>query len=237
MKRLLALSFAVVLLAAPVNPAGAGFMLALSSPDDLANLVVGQKITLEVTLSGIAAGGPLDELGTDIHFPSSSFGVSNIIPEAIVPDSTGFSSGSGTDSATGIYDDLFANTGSPITSDGLFFSLTATALLAGSGSFSLANPSAFQGVNPVTVGDGTPGGGLEFNIAPSVSPTPAPGGITLIGSGIATLLAAGGIRGRRETMLSRLRAVATRVGRCLYSSVSRQSLEIHALTMDPSRGG
>lgn len=190
MKHLLSSGFALLSLALLAGPAGADFALTLSSPDNLSNLTVGQHVTFQVSLSGLGAADTLDSLATDIDFPTGAFTISTITPGGIVPDITGFSGGFDNKSASGNYDDLFANSGSPISANGLFFSVTATVAMAGtSGTVSLANQTAFQGFNQITPADNTPGGGLAFSISPAAA-VPAPPGMFLAGWGAFLLLLA-----------------------------------------------
>lgn len=204
MKRLISPTLTLLLLTLATGQASADFALLLSSPDNLSDLKVGQQVTLQVSLSGASSANFLDSLTTDVAFPSGTFSISQISPGAIVPDTTGFQSGFNNSSGSGSYDDLFANSGSPITSNGAFFSIRATAAMAGTGTVTLANQIAFQGFNQITPSDDTPGGGLSFDISPS-SAVPAPPGLVLASSGATLLLLVGSLRARRDVWIASLK--------------------------------
>jgi hypothetical protein len=181
------------------SPCRAGFIVSLSSPDNLSALNVGQTITINVTLSGdVSALNPLDSLGvTVVDPPAPPFNTPTILAGSIVPDLTGFFTAPSTGVADATYDVLFSNSNTPITTNGVFFTAHFTATAPGTGTFHITNLNGFQGFNPVTVTDGTPGGALTFSVAAPTSAVPEPASLLLAGIGGACALG-GAWRARRR---------------------------------------
>src|SRR5947207_2806977 len=91
-------------------PSQAGFIVSLSSPDDLATLTVGQTITLNVTLSGdVSPLNPLDSLGVTVTDPLAHFNTPMISAGSVVPDVAGLILGPGTGVADATFDDFFSS--------------------------------------------------------------------------------------------------------------------------------
>ena len=111
-----------LLLGAQTCRAGSLVSLSTTAPD-LNNLTVGQKLTLDVNLSGIGSPADnLDFLAATVKFDSSLLGTPTITPGSIVPDLSGFKSAATAGLADANYDALFA-AGKPIASNGAFYSL------------------------------------------------------------------------------------------------------------------
>jgi len=145
-------------------------MVTLSSPDTLTNLTVGQQVTIDVNLQGLAVGTDfIFNLNTSVLFPSSQF--------QPVPDlsntsglTTGFGSGfvflyasqppgfyalSSLNAGNAI--GIFAPPYAAISENGLYYSFTLKAIAAGSGSI-LFDPTS--GANQYAADD------TGFNYAP-----------------------------------------------------------------------
>lgn len=75
-----------------VQTCRAAYLVSLSTTaPDLNNLAVGQKITLDVNLSGISSPADnLDFLAATVKFDGGLLGTPTITPGPIVPDLTGF---------------------------------------------------------------------------------------------------------------------------------------------------
>jgi hypothetical protein len=187
MKTIARFAVAIVVLSA-AQPSRADFVVSISSSDNLATIQVGQTITIDINLSGVDANNTLDSLGVTVSDPPILFNTPTISAGSVVPDLSGFFTGPTPGVASATYDDLFSTSGSPITSNGLFYSAQFTATSVGSGTFNLTDLSGFQGFNPVTVDNGTPNG-LAYTVLPeSPITTPAPPSLLLAGLGC-TLLA------------------------------------------------
>jgi hypothetical protein len=170
---------------AVAQPSRADFVVSMSTSDNLATLQVGQTVTIDIVLSGdVSSSNPLDSLGVTVSDSSILFNTPSITAGSIVPDLSGFFTGPSTGVADATYDDLFANSGTPITANGLFFSAQFTAASVGTGTFTFTNLSGFQGFNSVNVINGTPDG-LAYTITEQA--TPAPSSFLLAGLGVALL--------------------------------------------------
>lgn len=185
-------AFAVWCLSFAAPPCRADFILTLSAPGtDLNSLGPGQTVTFNVTLSGVTAADIIDLLGVDVRLPASIFAVPSVpIAGAIVPDVGGFLFASGTIGserfATGLYDDLIVPS-APITSDGLFYSFTASVIGVGTGTVQFDPSSAVViGTQGLTL-DPNPPAGL------GVLSTPEPSSLLL-----ATIASAGLVLFRRR---------------------------------------
>lgn len=163
----------------------AGFVVSLTSADDLGHIRVGQKITVNVVLSGLSAGDLIDSLGATVSIQSPSlFNAPQIVAGSILPGGGGFLPSSGVGVADGTYDDLFNDGLNAISANGVFFSFGVVAQETGAGTFSLASLDAFQGFDAVPVTNGTPNG-LAFSISPAAVPEPA--AVALLGIGVICL--------------------------------------------------
>jgi hypothetical protein len=184
MKRLPILAIAVAWTLATVDACHAGYVVSLTSPDDLGSISVGQSVTIDLLLSGVAANGPLDSLGATVEIqPAGSgslFDVPVITAGSVIPSLDGFLTAPASGTADATFDDLFTSSGTPISADGTFYSFSVEALAAGSGTFALTFTSGFAGFDPVPVDNGTPAG-LAFTISPTQPiATPEPYSITLV---------------------------------------------------------
>ncbi|MGE4159992.1 MAG: PEP-CTERM sorting domain-containing protein [Planctomycetota bacterium] len=177
--------------------AQAGPMLAVSSTADLNNLKVGQTITFDVTLSGLNAGDSLDYLAGTLTFNDTLFSIPlSVTAGPIVPDLTGFSGTKNVGLADGNYDDLFALSGTPITSNGVFFSFNVTVTSTGTGmvGFDFADSFGFD-ANGGLLDPTTGGNPITFD-APANNAIPEPMSLLLLGIGGAGVLLAR--RGRKK---------------------------------------
>jgi hypothetical protein len=161
--------------------------LIISSPDNLSNIQVGQTISFEIALAGLAPNATLDALGATVQIQAASlFSTPVITPGNILPAGGGFFAGPNAGIADGTYDMLFNATNTPINSDGIFFSFQVQAVNPGSGTIDFSSISAFQGFDPVLLTNGTPDG-LAFTILSSQpTSTPEPSTVLLSGIGIFT---------------------------------------------------
>jgi hypothetical protein len=171
-----------LLLLGPAAGGRAEFLLTLSSPDNLSSVHVGQTVHVNVTLSGVATGGPLDSLGATVQIsPGASmalFSIPSISAGPIVPSGGGFMTAPQVGIADATYDDLFNSTNHPISTDGVFYSFSLVAASPGSGTFGFTFLSGFQGFDSVPVSNGTPNG-LAFTISPAASAVPEPSSLVL----------------------------------------------------------
>jgi hypothetical protein len=186
----------------------ASIILSLSAPGaDLADIHVGEMVSFDVMLTGIPSEG-LSSLSAEVDFNSAVFGTPSAIAGGAIlpyPDPTdnGFAPLSFPGSAQGGYDTFFAPATTPITSDGVFFSFTVTALNAGSGSFSFspAGTAAFD-TNGFQVADFTLSAPPTIAVLDdNVPAVPEPSSFVLFGLGVAGLAARA--RGRRQRIVPR----------------------------------
>src|SRR4051794_6186353 len=155
--------FAVALIASTglASPARAASLVSLSSPEDLANLHVGDQARIDVTLSGLASGSFIFNLDTRLLFPSAefdlisgptpskAFGSVFFGPDAIAdPQLANFNANSGPISGgggvIGNFPDATASGVGAIGQNGLYYSFVVQAIAIGSGSigFDLNTPNA-----------------------------------------------------------------------------------------------
>lgn len=165
--------------------------LELSSPDDLANLTVGDTATIEVSLAGLdtTANEQLVSLEGSVLLPSGIFGSpTNITPGAIIPnpldDPFDFGPADFPGEATAFFFTFSTDPNFQITTNGVFFTFDVTAGTAGSGEIAI-NPDPFSrgaelvGLNaplgsvPVDVDAGPP---LAFNVTDPPGPGPGSSG-------------------------------------------------------------
>jgi hypothetical protein len=138
----------------------AAVLTLVSSPSNLNSLTPGQPVTIQIALSGLNSGDRLDFLAATIAFSGNLLGTPNVTPGPIIPDLTGFTPGESNGVADGIYDSLFAISGMPITTNGIFYSFGVTVMGAGSGTI------AFDFVDS----SGTNSSGAPLPIATAGSP-------------------------------------------------------------------
>jgi len=149
----LALSATMVAALMCVAPmALAGPIVSLSSPENLTNLTVGELVTVDVNLSGLAVGSDfIFNLNTSVLFPSTQF---QTVPD--LTNTSGLTTGFGgtvfafqflaqppnfyalsalnPGNAIGIFNDQSPAPSDAINENGLYYSFTLKAIAAGSGS-------------------------------------------------------------------------------------------------------
>src|SRR4051794_10502252 len=186
---------AIMLMAGSTCLAGPIVSLSSTAPD-LSQIHIGDAIQFDVTLSGLNAGDTLELLGVSVVFPEVNFGspasnTPHLTPTGIVPDAGGYSGAVPLGNAVGLYDtlnlfpppDFFPD----ITSNGLFFSFTVTALAAGSGTFAFGtdlNSIGFDasGLPLDNVVGATGASQLSFTVLQGTT-IPEPGSVILLGVG------------------------------------------------------
>jgi hypothetical protein len=136
MQTFLRIALATALLVGMPQVCHAGLLLQLSatdltsgqSSDSSGNLAVksGDLLQISVSLAGLAAPGQtLESLEADLSVPDSYLSSPTTpTPGSIVPDLSGFTGGGSP--IAGIYDTIFANSGTPISSNGVFYSFNVT---------------------------------------------------------------------------------------------------------------
>ena len=167
-------SLILVILIVFAQESFAGPMVTLSSPDNLANLSVGEQVTIDVTLSGLPVGSDfIFNLNTSILFPSTLFqtvpnpGNSSGLTTSIgagfafqFPDQppnfyalSSLSAGN----AVGIFNDQSPGSSEAINENGIYYSFDLKAIAPGSGQI-LFDPT--PGANQYAADD------TGFNFAP-----------------------------------------------------------------------
>ena len=188
MNKLKSVGLAVALCLVSLTQARAGVTLTLSSTTpDLLHLHIGDTVEVDVTLSGLVPNDTLDFLAADVKFDGTLFGTpTSVVAGPIVPDLTGFSHGASSGLGNGNYDDLFANSGTPITSNGVFFFFIVKAQAAGSGTVAFGNLTNGAFLNGGFV-DPTAANTLPFTIVSNTAVVPEPSTLLLgaIGVGLA----------------------------------------------------
>lgn len=205
-KLLLALLAALVPLAAPA-PGQAEVLLSLSSPADVNHLTVGQSVTFNVDLSGLDPQDPgtyLSFLDATVQYDNILLSPSTVMVGSIVPDATNFTGTGLSNKADGLYDGVFAASPSdPISTNGTFFSFTATTLAAGDGTITFESDAATLAVDPTQTTQFNPDTrSLSFHIEAGAVAVPEPGVLTRLLSGAL----AGGIALAWRRLGRRLRA-------------------------------
>ena len=114
--------------------------LSLSSdPVDLSALTPGHMFMVDVEVSGLQPGDDLEFLATTVTFDDSLLGTpTSISPGAIIPDISGFTTAALPGSADAVFDAIFASSGDPITTNGIFFSFDVTAAAIGTGGIGIS---------------------------------------------------------------------------------------------------
>jgi hypothetical protein len=185
MKRLfLCLCGMTVLLCAP--PASrAGFLLSVTTSADPNHLHVGDKVTFDVTLSGVDGADPttyLSFLAATVQYDPTLLSPNPpVTPGAIVPDLTGFVGTPLSDGADAFYDGVFLAS-TPISSSGIFYSFDVTPTAPGSGSLSFSAVAATLASDPNQNDQFSPDTrGLDFQVeGPAGSAVPEPGSWLLL---------------------------------------------------------
>jgi len=154
-KILAILLLSVVAVLAPVSPADAQVSLALSTDaPDLNSLAIGQTFTVDVQLSGIAAGQTLDSLLGSVLFESDFLSIPTVSAGPIVPNPSDFFATDFAGQADGAFLTFGTNSADHITTDGTFFSFVVTPIALGSGTFSFdsfgLDATAFNPANPAS---------------------------------------------------------------------------------------
>jgi hypothetical protein len=141
----LSVSLALLFTAATNCRADPAFSITSNAPD-LTNLSVGQDVTFNVVLSGLAAGQSVDFLAATVDFDATLLGTPNSVnPGAIVPDSAAFFGAPSSGQADAFYDDSLSLLDTPITQNGIFYSFDTTVQAAGSGMLAFESASAQVG--------------------------------------------------------------------------------------------
>ena len=147
------LSFTMLAMLSPA--ANAAPILTLSSPTDLTTLTIGQNVTINVTLSGLAQGNLIYQMFSQVLFSPSVFTpvlnpgfTSGLTPGGILKTGTdvaNFDSASSfnASNAAGNYSDSSPNVGTAISSNGLFYSFTLHAAATGSGGLSFSPTATY----------------------------------------------------------------------------------------------
>lgn len=173
----LGVGLALACLALTPGEARADLVLGFSSdaPDPL-HIAVDQIVTFQVLLTGLGdSGNPseLSELGVDVAYDSTLFGMPTVSAGAIVPDPSidSFTPVEIAGSAGAVYDTIFSGAMN-ISADGIFFTFTVKALRAGSGTLGFSpSPSAFDSSNdPVTLDSSAT---YAFSISSQAVPEPS----------------------------------------------------------------
>jgi hypothetical protein len=164
----------------------AGLIIDLSTSDNLTDIAIGQSVTLNVNLSGVLLGDELNFLGATVTYDSSRFGLPTINAGSIVPNPLNDPLDFGTAPAAGIADAYFltfgTNAAEHITSNGVFFSFSATALSSGPGSFSLqfVDAGTFDPTDPFTPITQLVDSGANLNYQVNSASVPEPNSATLL---------------------------------------------------------
>jgi hypothetical protein len=120
-----------------VGSASAQPVMSLNA-SNLSALRVGDTTTIDVMLSGLAAGDMLELLAAEVGYDDQHFGTSTVTSGGIVPDVAGFTADEFVDLAGATFDTLdTTNTTDMITTNGTFFSFDFSATTIGSGQISL----------------------------------------------------------------------------------------------------
>jgi hypothetical protein len=201
MRRMNLLGVLCLLIGSMPTAVEAGPTLNLSSPANLSALTVGQKVEIDVSLTGLAVGTDfIFVLDSQVLFSSTLFS-----PIADPNNSSGLTPGPGfffdpsqtanfnaasslsAGIATGDFSDLSPNSSFAINENGIYFSFILQATAAGSGSisFDAANTNYAADDTGFALASLPTGGSLSYTIAPAAVPEPS--SIALVAAGIAAL--------------------------------------------------
>lgn len=145
-----------------------------SNPADLSQLSIGETITIDVTLSGLASGDGLELLAATVDYEGDFLGTPAIAPGPILPDPLDdpldFIPLESFGTADGIFLTLGTEPADFIGQNGVFFSFMVTAQDVGAGALELSFASALQN-NPSDPLDPivpliSAGGPLSFQVVP-----------------------------------------------------------------------
>lgn len=177
--------------------------LTLSSSGAPVVIAIGQSMTINVELAGLNSNEALDSLGATIRFDDSLFGPPSISLGEIVPDALVDPSDVLMIEDAGIADVSFLTFGTlpdaHIRSNGLFFSIGASALRTGNAAFS------FEFVDATAFNPGDPSNPIPLPISSSadllVAVIPEPMGGTLMLMGVSAPLFWRNRNGLRNSVL------------------------------------
>ncbi len=136
------------------------------APADLSALQIGDTISIDVVLNGLAAGDELEFLGVTVGFDAPPLGTAtNFTPGTIVPDPAGFVGFDTPGIADGSFDAFFTLSGiDRITTNGTFFSFDIQAVSVGSGQIGFSFADALR--SDFTSPGVTTGPALRFTVVP-----------------------------------------------------------------------
>ena len=136
-----------------------------SDPPHLSALQVGQTVTIDVVLSGLAGGDVLELLGAEVDYSNTHFRLPTVLPGAIIPDVTGFEPDEFAGLAGGSFDmdDTLSGT-DQITANGIFFSFDVQARRGGMGQFTVGFADAFGLAGAIDGADA--GSPLPYTVIP-----------------------------------------------------------------------
>ena len=182
MKRLIFGMAILAVLCVTVRQVEAGPTVALSSPENLTNLTVGEQVTIDVNLQGLPVGSDfIFNLNTSVLFPSAQF---QAVPD--LSNTSGLTTGFGAGfafqfsdqtpnfyalsslsagDATGIFNDQSPASSDAINENGLYYSFSLKAISTGSGSIGFDSTA---GANQYAADD------TGFNFAPLPTGAPLP---------------------------------------------------------------
>ena len=163
MKKTLILAAACILSLLAPQAGRADLVLTLSSTTpDLTDLIVGQTVHFDVTLSGLDPQGIPSDLAfatADAGFDDTLLGSpTSVTPGAIIPDTASFIPVSNTGVAGMLYIGV-----DPIITNGILFSFDVVAGAAGSGTVTILDADFFDSAGNEFSGNGTFPGGIDIS--------------------------------------------------------------------------
>jgi hypothetical protein len=212
MRKLIFLAVLSAILALAPSCASADPILTLSSPSTgLSSLTVGEALTVDVTLSGLAADDFIFVMNSTVLFPSSLFTIepslnnsSGLTPGPILFNPSQMAnfnalSSLTAGSATGNFSDSSPAPSVAIGENGVFYSFNLEAAAAGSGSIAFNSgattyASDNTGFNLEPLSIGSP---LSFVISEPGTPVPEPSELGTLGLVGSALVAAGWMQRKR----------------------------------------